>query len=529
MNPTPLPPIAEVLRGKHLLVTGVTGFVGKVWLAHLLAHVPEIGRVTVLVRRTRTQSALNRMAEIADTSPAFRPVKRAATGEYAAWLDERLHVLEGDVVLPGCGLDDRALTELGEVDAIVHLAGLTDFQPDPRKGVPANVDGAVHIGQLALRLGARLVHVSTCFVAGMAEGEVPEALERGRAPLGQAFDAQRELHAVRALIQEHKAAPDRIDAVAAHARALGWPNLYTFTKGLAEHLLTGMVGLDLTIVRPSVVECARSFPLRGWNEGLNTSAPIMWFCGTAFRRFPASRDHHFDIVPVDAVARWISVVLARHLRGEAAPIYQLSSSDVNPTTYGRITELTALARRRDARASGGSTLDRAVAHLDIATHPADEQGWFNPDSVEALLTSLRDALPNDPRASMPRLLPDPVAEPLSERLRDARRDLTKQQRKIGQLSRMLELYQPFVHDHHWTFRSDRIREEVRHLHPDDATTFGDSIEQMCWRSYWLDVQYPGVKRWSFPILHNEEVDTDPPSCPPLELGQRVPHRLQGVA
>ena len=36
-------PIRETLAGKSVLVTGVTGFLGKVWVSMLLHEVPEIG------------------------------------------------------------------------------------------------------------------------------------------------------------------------------------------------------------------------------------------------------------------------------------------------------------------------------------------------------------------------------------------------------------------------------------------------------------------------------------------------------
>jgi hypothetical protein len=49
---------------------------------------------------------------------------------------------------------------------------------------------------------------------------------------------------------------------------------------------------------------------------------------------------------------------------------------------------------------------------------------------------------------------------------------------------------------------------------------------MCWRSYWLDVQYPGMVRWSFPLMDGRDVPLDPPSDPPLALGR---HRVQGAA
>ena len=41
------------LAGKHLFVTGVTGFVGKVLLAMIAERIPDVRRVSVLVRTNR--------------------------------------------------------------------------------------------------------------------------------------------------------------------------------------------------------------------------------------------------------------------------------------------------------------------------------------------------------------------------------------------------------------------------------------------------------------------------------------------
>jgi hypothetical protein len=37
--------VAEILRGKHILLIGTTGFVGKVALSMLLHRYPDVGRV----------------------------------------------------------------------------------------------------------------------------------------------------------------------------------------------------------------------------------------------------------------------------------------------------------------------------------------------------------------------------------------------------------------------------------------------------------------------------------------------------
>src|SRR6516164_11165611 len=41
--------VRESLAGKHLLLIGVTGFIGKVWLVDLLEKIPEIGKITLLI------------------------------------------------------------------------------------------------------------------------------------------------------------------------------------------------------------------------------------------------------------------------------------------------------------------------------------------------------------------------------------------------------------------------------------------------------------------------------------------------
>jgi long-chain acyl-CoA synthetase len=528
MSPSEIHPISTTLSGRHLVISGITGFVGKVWLSHLLTHSPDIGRVTLLVRGSRGRTAIERVAHIADTSPAFRPVKAVAGSDYAAWLDARLDVVQADITKPRCGLDEATYQRItATADCVIHIAGLTDFQPDPRIGFPANVDGTRHMAALARRTPSRrLIHMSTCFVAGMAEGQTPEQLTVGRSPLGQEVDVDAECAAVQEILDQNLDASQRIDAVMERARHLGWPNLYTYTKGLAEHLLASDDALDLTIVRPSVVECARTFPFPGWNEGLNTSAPIMWFCGTPFRRFPATPHHHFDIIPVDTVCRWLSIITARHLHGEARPVYQFCSSDINPTTFGRIFELTALAHRREANGHGASLRDRIVAQLDIVPTHLDKQGTLQPKRIAGFLGGLRERVNDLHRQEG---LAGRMLATLGADLRSTRRQLRLEHRRMNQLQKMFDAYRPFVHDHDWVFCSQNIRDTLATLHPDDQQAFGDDITDMCWRTYWLEVQFPGIKRWSFPIIDGQQVPLDPPSSPPLALDSIRGARIQGAA
>ena len=89
-----------------------SGFVGKVWLSHLLWEVPEIGRVTLIVRDGGI-GARERIERELDTSPAFRPLRERHGASWAAFASERVEVLAGDCALPLCGVDPAALPTAG--------------------------------------------------------------------------------------------------------------------------------------------------------------------------------------------------------------------------------------------------------------------------------------------------------------------------------------------------------------------------------------------------------------------------------
>ena len=49
--------VRATLAGKRIMLIGVTGFIGKVWLVNLLMDLPEIGRIYLLIRRQKSNPA----------------------------------------------------------------------------------------------------------------------------------------------------------------------------------------------------------------------------------------------------------------------------------------------------------------------------------------------------------------------------------------------------------------------------------------------------------------------------------------
>lgn len=525
--------VREALRGRAVLVTGVTGFVAKVWLAFLLDRAPDVGRVVVLARGKRGQSAASRVQRIVERSPCFRPLREAHGDRLGAFLESKLEVVEGDARRPMMGIDERVLARLlPRLDAVVHVAGITDFEPDPRDAVAVNVRGATHAADLAARTaGRRLVHVSTCYVAGQGSREVAERLEVGRSPNGTRFDPEGELLAIESVCASIDERLDRDEPAAARreriatgtkrALALGWPNLYTYTKALSEHLLALREdGLAITIVRPSIVECAREFPFPGWNEGMNTSGPLVWLIGTMHRRVPFQAKNRFDVVPVDSVARGMTLALADALRDRSheatrpvRAIWQLASSDSNPLTLGRALDLSTLARRREYTKSDDPFERFVLGNLDsvLAERSAEEDVWL--PAARKATRAVRDALVAfDPEHLLPRGLRERFGDALSKKARTTAKTLGNASRTLGQIEQMLRVYQPFVWDDDLVFRTDRAREQSALLGEDERALFGFDVLSIDWRRYWLEVQIPGLDKWSLPLLRGERAPDDPP-CP----------------
>src|SRR5258708_11782287 len=102
----------------------------------------------------------------------------------------------------------------------------------------------------------------------------------------------------------------------------GWPNIYTYTKSLGEQLVAAETGIVRSILRPSIVESAISYPFPGWNEGFTTTAPIIFMVLKGQRQIPANKKLILDITPVDQVASAMLAIAASACVEEPRLVYQ---------------------------------------------------------------------------------------------------------------------------------------------------------------------------------------------------------------
>src|SRR4029077_6584635 len=357
------------------------------------------GKIYLLIRRQRSTTSQRRFEKIFEESPVFDPLQEQLGDSFAEFVSARVEVVEGDVSQPGLGIAPETRAQLARnLDLVVNSSGLTDFNPDLREALASNIAPVLHLIEFLRESDhAALMHLSTCYGVGGKDGRVLEQVQPNYTPLGVAdFDAEHEWHGLQEVVAHAEARAEspeittalRRQALGKHrgneepagpelenlirknrtrwlrnrltragtrrARRLGWPNTYTLTKSLAESMIVRHgAGLPIAIVRPSIVETSTDEPFRGWNEGINTSAPLSYLLGTYFRQLPSNRRKCLDLIPVDMVGRGMTLIAAALVTRCHQPIYQLATSGQNPCDMGRSIELTALAHRKHYRAKQG--------------------------------------------------------------------------------------------------------------------------------------------------------------------------------
>ena len=223
------------------------------------------------------------------------------------------------------------------------------------------------------------------------------------------------------------------------------------------------------------------------------------------------------MVPVDDVARGLSITAARIVSGQAGGVVQLASSDSNPLTFGRTVELTGLGMRRWVRKGGGTDLDRSLMQfLDPVPVPQGEPGFLSVDRLHRWAGHLRDTLERfDVERHVPDWLGDGASDRLSDWVRTTRSNASEAQTSLQQVQNMLVLFKPFIHDYDYVFRTDRIRSWA----DSQDASFAWDVPSIDWRHYWVDVEFPGLQQWSIPAIRGESIPQDAPMRPPFRLPQ----------
>lgn len=495
--------LREALDGRTVLITGVTGFVGEALTARILRDLPGTN-VVALVRPKGPHRGADRFRRTL-TKPSFRGID----------IDEamtRVRVLEGDLA---------SLPEIpAEVDTVVHCAGEVSFDPTIGEAFDVNVHGTRSVLDRVRQArdagnDVHYIHISTAYVSGRRRGEVAEdrvehdvdwraeaaaaaritdqleddsrrgdlltklqkkaESEHGPAgPMAVARDVERRRK--QWVSDQQKAAGGE------RARSLGWTDVYTFTKAMGERAVEEFAadGNRTTILRPSIIESALSYPYPGWIEGYKMAEPIIMAYGRGdLPDFPAAGDAVVDIIPVDLVVN--AIVAAAAFRPEPTAIRYLhvSSGFRNPLTFRRLYELV----REYFNLHPFDMGDRGAVKLPTWGFPgsqAVENALVRGERVHSIANKVLDRAPR------------------SAKVRQFSRDLDRQKDRLDFLRKHMDLYRSYTQvelrfsdDETMALHNALDERDLAELENGSAG-FGFDSTVVDWTIYLRDIHCPAV-------------------------------------
>lgn len=151
--------VINFYENKNVLITGASGFLGKVLLWKLIESCPNMGKIYVLIRSKNNNSAEKRLIQMLKAKPFNFKY------EYTELL-KRIVAIESDITIKGLGLSqtDRQLIE-EQVNVVFHNAASVRFDAALKDNMRDNVYGTREILHLcnSIRNLHALVHVSTAY------------------------------------------------------------------------------------------------------------------------------------------------------------------------------------------------------------------------------------------------------------------------------------------------------------------------------------------------------------------------------
>nr|XP_016995501.2 putative fatty acyl-CoA reductase CG5065 [Drosophila takahashii] len=292
--------IAKFYANKTILITGATGFMGKVLVEKLLRSCGDLNVIYLLIRTKKGVDPSVRKEQY------FKCVIFSKLLEKNPGIVDKVRVVKGDLLEPDLGLSANDTTLASNVEVVFHCAANVRFDQPLRPMVMMNVVGTLKVLRLAEKMShlQALVHVSTSYC------QCNESVLEERA-----YPAPQNPYSI---IEMVETMDDAALAEITPKLLNGLPNTYAYSKALSEDLICRYNNkLPIIITRPSIVTAAIHEPLPGWIEGVNGPTGLM--IGAArgvIRSMHCNPDYASTVIPVDKAIN--GMILCGYQRGKAS-------------------------------------------------------------------------------------------------------------------------------------------------------------------------------------------------------------------
>ncbi|XP_043522128.1 putative fatty acyl-CoA reductase CG5065 isoform X2 [Frieseomelitta varia] len=308
-----------------IFVTGATGFVGQGILEKLMRICPGIAAIYILLRPKKEQTIKQRFKKLIDD-----PIYDNVRVKHPSILS-RIHPVEGDVSLPDLGLSSADRTTLiKNVNIVFHVAATVRFNEPLNVAVNTNTKGTARIMELCKELKhlISVVYISTAY----SNANILEIEEK---VYTTSFKPSTVINMCETGDQKS------IDLLEDEILRI-YPNMYTFSKNLAEQVISNNAdSLPVAIVRPSVIGASLKEPCPGWVNNIFGLTSIFMLVGNGIiRAMLVKRSKRLNLVPVDYVVDMI-ICAAWHVtlyRNNEVKVYN-STSNAHPVRWNQMRDI----------------------------------------------------------------------------------------------------------------------------------------------------------------------------------------------
>ncbi|KZV37911.1 fatty acyl-CoA reductase 2-like [Dorcoceras hygrometricum] len=350
--------IVKFLQGKSFLITGATGFLGKIIIEKILRTAPDVHSIFVLIKAKNKEAAIRRLKNEIINTELFKRLKQTHGKSYQAFMLSKLVPVVGNVCESNLGVDEEDADLITkQVDVIINSAANTTFNERYDTALDINTGGPMRLMSFArkcqkLELFLQISTGKSAYVNGQRQGRIMEKpFSLGESIAGDQIHHKLNVEDELKLVWESKQAlgddatllQKMKELGIQRANTFGWQDTYVFTKAMGEMVVNNLRGnIPVVVIRPSVIESTYKEPFPGWMEGSRMMDPVILHYGKGqLTGFLVDPNGVLDVVPADMVVNATLAAMVKHGKSGKAEtsIYQIASSVVNPLVFRDLAKL----------------------------------------------------------------------------------------------------------------------------------------------------------------------------------------------
>ncbi|XP_055842634.1 fatty acyl-CoA reductase wat-like [Episyrphus balteatus] len=278
--------LIDFFNDREIFITGGSGFLGKGLIEKILRSF-NVSKIYVLLRPKKGVDPNKRLEEL-KKDQIFNVLRREKPKEL-----DKLITIPGDVSQLNLDIPLSSIKLLQNVSIVLHSAATIRFDEPLKTAILINVRGTREVLRIAAKLPKlqMFLHISTlfsnCNLKFIDEKIYPAPMDW------------------RNCIRIAEQVNDDDMRVFENKLTKGYPNTYTFTKSLSEHVVNDFhQTIPIVIIRPSIVLCSLFDPFPGYTDNVSGSTSVAVAGGTGLlRTFLCDPDMIPNQVSLDVVVR----------------------------------------------------------------------------------------------------------------------------------------------------------------------------------------------------------------------------------